>query len=140
AAFPRGINRGTHFFRWQEETYRLNGEQAPIVAFLLNAYAEGEPDLHEARLLHGGSFQGSEIDLPPLTSTKADKLLASFREEGHSLKALFDDGEHPAWGTLIVPGEAENTYRLAKLIEPDPKQLSDAPLSEKATLQIDFKD
>src|SRR5690606_8393717 len=107
AALPRGINRGTHFFRWQGETYKLNGQQAPYVAFLLKAYADGEPDLHEARLLHGGSFQGSEIDLPPLTSTKADKLLASFREEGHSLKALFDDGEHPAWGTLIVPGEAE---------------------------------
>jgi hypothetical protein len=118
ASFPRGINRGTHFFRWQGETYKLNGEQAPIVAFLLQAYADGEPDLHEARLLHGGTFQGREIDLLPMRR-EAEEELKTLRDDGHSLNALFDDGKHPAWGTLIVAGEKPNTYRLAELtVEP----------------------
>ena len=34
------------------------------------------------------------------------------------LQAIFNDGKHPAWGKLIIPGESPGTYRLCELPHP----------------------
>jgi serine/threonine protein kinase len=91
-----------HRFLWYGTEYVLSGPQAKVVQRLFEACAAGTPDVAEGELvappgegaLPGTSEPASSVDAP-------------------SAMAVFNDGKHPAWGTLIVPGEAEGTYRLA---------------------------
>ncbi len=115
AAFPP-LHTGTHRFRWQGESYTLNSLQATAVAILLKAYAEQTGDVHEAVLLQGATFQGRQIILPQIAPGRAVNLLLAWHAEGKSLQSVFDDGEHPAWGTVVVPGEKPDTFRLSPLV------------------------
>ncbi|QDU10847.1 Serine/threonine-protein kinase PknB [Gimesia aquarii] len=75
------------------KNYRLSRPQAKVVQQLFSAFAEGKPDVNEKIILE----------------TVNEDLK---KETYKSLKELFDKGEHPAWGILIVPGKEKNTYRL----------------------------
>ncbi|MAX37862.1 serine/threonine-protein kinase [Gimesia sp.] len=75
--------------------YTLSLPQALIVQELLQAYATGKPDVAESALLkvaQGNNQTGTET----------------------SLDAIFNNGQHPAWKTLIVPGGSTGTWRLVE--------------------------
>ncbi|MCA9007791.1 MAG: hypothetical protein KDA70_21145, partial [Planctomycetaceae bacterium] len=75
--------------------YTFSLPQALIVQELLQAYAEGKPDVAESTLLK--VVQGkNETDTP------------------QSLENIFNNGQHPAWKSLIVPGAATGTWRLVE--------------------------
>lgn len=75
--------------------FKLTGEHGKVVQQLLEAFADGKPDVAESDLLKTEN-----------SGTKPGLY--------KSLKQKFNNGKHPAWGTLIVPGKAENTYRLVE--------------------------
>jgi len=75
--------------------FKLSVQDAKVVQQLLEAFAEGEADV-------------AESDLLKTANTGLDTGLLK------SLKQKFNNGKHPAWGTLVVPGKAEKTYRLAE--------------------------
>ncbi|MFH1303185.1 MAG: hypothetical protein ABIK07_19145, partial [Planctomycetota bacterium] len=75
--------------------FTLTVEQALVVQELLKAFAADHPEVPEAALL-----KAVDADL----------------KEGQSktLKALFNDGQNPAWNSLIVPGKVSDTWRLVE--------------------------
>ncbi len=75
--------------------FKLTGEHGKVVQQLLEAFADGTPDVAESDLL----------------KTANSAFNPGFFK---TLKQKFNDGKHPAWGTLIVPGKAENTFRLVE--------------------------
>ena len=70
---------------WQGQEYQFNNNQATYVRLLLEAWLEGTPSLSSHYLL--------------------SEILSASRMSG-----LFK--RHPAWVSLIVPGEHRATYRL----------------------------
>ena len=79
---------------WHGQFFNFTASQAKIVALLWEAWLNGTPDLRQETLLDAA---GSE--------TKR-------------LVHLFKD--HPAWGTLIVPGGGKGLFRLAEPPAPEP--------------------
>ncbi|MFK7778499.1 MAG: protein kinase [Gimesia sp.] len=75
--------------------FKLSIQDAKVVQQLLEAFANGKPDVSEHDLLAAVN-----------KGVKSDKK--------KSLTELFNKGKHPAWGTLIVPGIAEKTFRLVE--------------------------
>jgi len=73
--------------------FTLSIQEAKVVQQLLEAFADGKPDV-------------PEIELLKTVNTGSNPGVYK------SLKQKFNDGKHPAWGTLIVPGKEKNTYRL----------------------------
>lgn len=72
---------------WFGTSYAFTGSQARVVALLWRAWLDGVPNLRQETLLDAaGSVSGR-------------------------LANLFKG--HPAWGTMIVPGAAKGTFRLA---------------------------
>ncbi len=97
-------------FLWDGEKYHPDTPAARLaVNWLLEAYAAGEPDVDEQRLLERltaypfGPFNKAD-------STPPESLAEVFESDG-----VFSRSEKPVWGNLIVPGENEGTYRLAPL-------------------------
>jgi hypothetical protein len=84
---PRRYSPDFACVAWDGAQHSFTPTQARVVAILWAARANGTPDLRQAYLL-----TESESD--------ADRLLDVFNG-------------HPAWGTMIVPGPARGTYRLA---------------------------
>ncbi len=99
---PDWSQRGLFKFRWRYgklgtfQIFTLTASQAKAVQELFKAYATDQPEVDEQTLLKAAREDG-EADSPK------------------SLKDLFNEGQHPAWDQLIVPGKAAGTWRLVKL-------------------------
>lgn len=72
---------------WDGEEYTLTHSQAAVVGALWRAWEAGTPELSQAHLL-----------------VEADS-------QAERLRDLFRDS--PLWGTVVVPGSARGTFRLA---------------------------
>lgn len=98
---PDWSTGGLFKFRWPEskmgrgKIFTLTASQAKVVQELLKAYATNQPEVSEKDLL---------LVVP------AGEDAESFQ----SLKDVFIDGQHPAWGKLIVPRKETGTWRLAE--------------------------
>ncbi|QDV18657.1 Serine/threonine-protein kinase PknB [Gimesia panareensis] len=84
-------NTGQHHLK----IYTLSLPQALVVQKLLEAYAVGKPDVPESVLFNIATADSGSGPVVPL-------------------KELFNNGKHPAWKTMIVPGKAKETWRLAE--------------------------
>ncbi len=99
AADPPELNAGTlYHFLWNRQDFLLTAQQGQVVQMLLERFASGDPDTDESLLL--------ETDPSPGT-------------ESSSLASIFNDGQHPAWGAIVIPGAAPDSFRLADLQQPD---------------------
>lgn len=99
AADPPELNAGTlYHFLWNRQDFLLTAQQGQVVQMLLERFASGDPDTDEPLLL--GTDPSSET-------------------ESSSLASIFNDGQHPAWGALIIPGAAPDSFRLADPQQPD---------------------
>ncbi|MDF1746038.1 MAG: bifunctional serine/threonine protein kinase/MFS transporter [Gimesia sp.] len=81
---------GAHFI-----VYTLTVPQAEVVQELLAAFVAGKPGVNELDLVE-----------------TANKHIIT--KSYASMKNLFNNGKHPAWEKLIVPGKGENTWRLSE--------------------------
>ncbi|WP_145109670.1 serine/threonine-protein kinase [Gimesia panareensis] len=86
-------NTGQHNLK----IYTLSLPQARVVQKLLEAVAVGKPDVPESVLFNIATAESAFGPVVPL-------------------KELFNNGQHPAWKTMIVPGKAKETWRLAEQI------------------------
>lgn len=75
--------------------YTLSLPQALVVQQLLQAYADGKPEVAESALLKVAAENNKSE--PPKT-----------------LAAIFNNGQHPAWKSLIIPGKTKGTWRLTE--------------------------
>lgn len=82
---------------WFGERYSFTGNQAKCVRILWEAWENETPDV-------SGAFILEELDIQD-SSGRLDQV---FRNPGGK-------GYHPAWGTMIVPGQTKGTYRLKEL-------------------------
>ncbi|MEW4526313.1 serine/threonine-protein kinase [Maioricimonas sp. JC845] len=104
-AAPDFSRPGLYRFHWPSTPVPtlLSQPQARVVQRLFKAYAAGTPAVAEKELLTAAF---------PATNEAG----ATGAEEGpdrpQTLEELFNDGQHPAWGRLIVPAE-KGTWRLA---------------------------
>lgn len=73
---------------WYGTTYQFNATQAAVVALLWEQWKNGTPTVRQERLIDAAG-------------TSPSRLSFVFRE-------------HPAWGTLIIPGPVKGTFRLAE--------------------------
>ncbi len=98
---PDWSTGGLFKFRWPDwkmggaQIFTLTAPQAKVVQELLKAYATNQPEVSEKVLL---------LVVP------AGEEAESFQ----SLKDVFNDGQHPAWDKLIVPGKETGTWRLVE--------------------------
>ncbi len=99
---PDWSRGGLFKFHWSEKTsrnslkiYTLSLPQALVVQQLLQAYADGKPDVAESALLQ----------------VVAENIKA---EPPKTLAAIFNNGQHPAWKSLIIPGKSTGTWRLTE--------------------------
>ncbi|MCA9054380.1 MAG: hypothetical protein KDA75_11115, partial [Planctomycetaceae bacterium] len=114
-------------FRWNGDQYDLDPNQSLIVQQLANAAITTEPAVREDQLV-------AELNRQIVRWSNSPGSFGAFGLSGHSgggspspgsnivspveaLKQVFDtaSGLHPAWGTLIVPGEESDTFRLAPI-------------------------
>ncbi len=109
-------------FRWNDRVYTLTRPQAQAVHELFSAYAKDKPDVAEDEVL-------ANVDPPWGGSGSAG---ANWIAKMPAL--LFDNGEHPAWGTLIIPGATEGTYRLAELETP-PAPFNGIPFEQGGSVE-----
>tara|TARA_E500000305_G_scaffold111956_2_gene130352 strand:+ start:87971 stop:92701 length:4731 start_codon:yes stop_codon:yes gene_type:complete len=98
---PDWSTGGLFKFRWPDwkmggaQIFTLTAPQAKVVQELLKAYATKQPEVSEKVLL---------LVVP--AGEDAESL--------QSLKDVFNDGQHPAWDKLIVPGKETGAWRLAE--------------------------
>ncbi|MAC52787.1 MAG: hypothetical protein CME31_09610 [Gimesia sp.] len=98
---PDWSTGGLFKFRWPDwkmggaQIFTLTALQAKVVQKLLKAYATNQPEVSEKILL-------------PVVPAGEDA------ESFQSLKDVFNDGQHPAWDKLIVPGKETGAWRLAE--------------------------
>ena len=80
---------------WFGRKYSFTVNQSKIVSVLWNAWERGVPDVGDATLV---SAIDSDDDFDP------------------RLRDVFKTGKknHPAWGSMIVPGRTKGTHRLVK--------------------------
>lgn len=97
---PDWSKGGLFKFRWPVHEkgpkfmiYTLTLPQAEVVQKLLVAFVAGKPDVNELDLVE-----------------TANKHIIT--KSYTSIKNLFNNGKHPAWGKLIVSGKGDNTWRL----------------------------
>lgn len=97
--------------------FTFSKQQALVVQQLLKKYADRIPEVVEAVLL--ATANGGE---------KTDKIKSMF--------ALFDNGKHPAWNTLVIPGKIKGTWRLVepKLSKPKKANVADPFRNNKSDL------
>jgi hypothetical protein len=100
---------GLSVFRWRGRDYSLSPSQARVVQRLLQELDADNDHVPEARLLAAAQSDGAS-----------------------RLSDVFNDGKHPAWGTLILPVACapETCYRLAPLSTPPPEDRS--PINDEA--------
>ncbi len=133
ASQPNWSKGGLFKFEWpvtskksKSKRFTLSIQEAKVVQQLFEAFADGKPDVSASDLLKTANtgpnpglinnsvkqeFGPPESGLLKTANTGSDSVVYQ------SLKQIFNDGKHPAWGTLVVPGKAEDTFRLA---EPKP--------------------
>lgn len=98
---PDWSRGGLYKFYWAKTShnslkiYTLSLSQALVVQQLLQAYADGKPDVAESALLQ--------------VASENDKA-----EPPKTLAAIFNNGQHPAWKSLIIPGKTTGTWRLTE--------------------------
>jgi hypothetical protein len=97
-----------------------------VVQRLFEAYAAGTAEVAEDDLF----FAAENVD-----PAAGPPLPMPFPIEDGVIR-YFNDGKHPAWGTLIVAGETEGTYRLA----PPPQSVPGAPAGTAVTPDADQTD
>ena len=73
---------------WHGQSYTFSPSQAAAVKLLWQAWRNGTPELRQ------------------------ETILQAVSSDGNRLSDLFR--EHPAWGKLIVAGQAKGTFRLAE--------------------------
>ncbi len=75
--------------RWSGDTFTFTPTQAACVKVLIENSVQGTPSIGEQTILeHAESSQGR-------------------------LSNVFQNGNHPAWGTMIVSGPTKGTFRIA---------------------------
>lgn len=84
---------------WFGASYAFTGNQAAVVKLLWRAWENGTPCVRDETLT-------SAADRDETLTAAAD------RDDGARLGDLFRG--HPAWGTMIVPGQMKGTHRLAE--------------------------
>lgn len=120
---PRTLGGWIPSFRWNGSEYDLDPAQATAVQDLADAILTDSPHLamHE-RLVWFNDIQG-EADYDYMERSSG-LLFGNYginpSDPRFPLSTLADlfrtsDGLHPAWGTLIIPGEQPQTYRLAPI-------------------------
>lgn len=114
---PHWSQGGLFKFHWAKtgpnslKIYTLSLQQALVVQELFKAYADGKPDVAESTLLKVSEDKSSQ-DTP------------------QSLESIFNAGQHPAWKTLIKPGKATDTWRLAEpMINGSLQQMGDGRIA-----------
>lgn len=73
---------------WYGTYHTFSGTQAHVVKALWSAWLNGTPDVRQETLLSAAE-------------TERDRLAHVFRD-------------HPAWGTMIVPGPLKGLFRLTR--------------------------
>ena len=127
---PDWSKGGLFKFEWpvtakksKSKRFTLSIQEAKVVQQLLEAFADGKPDVSESDLLktvntgpNPGLFNNSVKQEfgPPESGFLKTANTGSDPVVYQSLKKIFNDGKHPAWGMLIVPGKTEKTFRLAE--------------------------
>lgn len=81
----------------RSKTYTLSAEQAKTVQRLFEAFADDKPEVIESDLLEAVNRYQEPV------------------KQYKTLIALFNNGKHPAWNSLIIPGKEKETWQL---IEP----------------------
>lgn len=97
-------------FVWNGEMFVLSPQQAKVVRYLLQRSAAGEAETTEAELRTGAGQQlvftrKSDSGEPETQIVPVDT----------PIEQIFNNGRHPAWGTLIVPGTQVGTFALGPL-------------------------
>ncbi|MGD9855188.1 MAG: protein kinase [Planctomycetaceae bacterium] len=121
----------THNFYWNGKAYAVNLLQGQVIQKLLIAFAAGSPEVPKTDLT---------VDLNRTVGGMmgAGGAMEEDFDEGFGMmgmaaplfvEAVFDNGRHPAWGTLIVPAKTEGHYRLAEPQIPPPA-LDEPPVAE----------
>lgn len=77
---------------WYGQVFTFTPIQAACVKVLIEHYKHGVPELGEQTILECDQVKSSQ----------------------NRLASVFDNGGHPAWGTMIKPGSTKGTVRLAK--------------------------
>ncbi len=77
---------------WYGQVFAFTPTQAACVKVLIEHYKHGVPELGEQAILECEQVESSQ----------------------NRLAAVFNNGKHPAWGTMIKPGSTKGTFRLVK--------------------------
>lgn len=100
-------------FLWNGEMFVLSPIQARVVRYLLQRAAAGEAETTEAELRTGA---GQKLAFTRKSDSGEPETLIVPADT--PIEQIFNNGRHPAWGKLIVPGSQPDTFRLAPLILP----------------------
>lgn len=79
-------------FLWNGEKYSFSADQAKVIDVLLNAYAEKRSALPESEVMTGAFPDDTQRPL--------------------SVKAIFNEGNHPSWTEVIESSNNEDSNRL----------------------------
>lgn len=96
-------------FLWNGEMFVQTWDQARVIRYLLQRAAAGEEEMAESEL------QSIVLPMYGVESQRPAGAETEFHVFPTSLRHVFNDGRHPAWGKLIVPGSREGTFKLAPL-------------------------
>ena len=92
---PARISYGVDYrnVNWYGKVYGFSALQAACVKVMIEHAKHGLPDVGEQTILE--------------TADSSQKRLAG----------VFDNGKHPAWGTMILSGSPKGTFRIARKTE-----------------------
>ncbi len=119
-------------FVWNGEMFVLSPQQAKVVRYLLQRSAAGEAETTEAELRTGAGQQ-----LTFIRKSDSGEPETQIVPVDSPIEQIFNNGRHPAWGTLIVPGTQAGTFALGPLKLPQgtvpavavPEEATDSPAS-----------
>ncbi|WLD12595.1 serine/threonine-protein kinase [Planctellipticum variicoloris] len=97
-------------FLWNGEMFVLSPQQAKVVRYLLQRSAAGEVETTEAELRTGAGQQ-----LTFIRKSDSGEPETQIVPVDTPIEQIFNNGRHPAWGTLIVPGTQVGTFALGPL-------------------------
>lgn len=100
-------------FVWNGEMFVLSPQQAKVVRYLLQRSAAGEAETSEAELRTGAGRQ-----LAFTRKSDSDEPETRIVPVETPVQKIFNDGRHPAWGKVIVPGTQAGTFALGPLTLP----------------------
>ena len=118
---PDWSTQTSHNFIWSKsdiahrQEFTFSTSQAKVVQQLLEGLAANKPEVKEVDLL--------KIANEEMFETSKHKTLST----------LFNNGKHPAWGTMIAAGKSKGTWRLQ-----EPEGTTKA--ARQGTIQLDVQD